>query len=86
MRRTCKYFIFIPSVQELAIQEVKDINEFEWLAQMRYYLNDKNKEIEVKMVNTSRLYGYEYLGNQTRLVITPLTDRCYRTLMVKAEF
>ncbi|KAJ6227585.1 dynein heavy chain [Anaeramoeba flamelloides] len=69
--------------RKLIGKNIDNIQDFLWLNQMRFYWNPKNKDrnkLMVHIANASFYYGFEYLGVPSRLVITPLTDRCYLTL------
>jgi dynein heavy chain len=75
-------------VEELTNLGVESIEEFAWKKCLRYYLykddsskTDYNKNpVIVCQVNASLNYCFEYMGVTSRLVITPLTDRCWLTI------
>uniref|UniRef100_A0A4W3JLB2 Dynein axonemal heavy chain 6 n=1 Tax=Callorhinchus milii TaxID=7868 RepID=A0A4W3JLB2_CALMI len=61
--------------------KVDAVTNFEWQRQLRYYWNLDVDNCIAMMALSNYTYGYEYLGASPRLVITPLTDRCYLCLM-----
>jgi dynein heavy chain, axonemal len=68
-------------IKKLVDDHVDSKDNFSWTSQLRYYWNISEHNLQAQMLASTRYYGYEYLGNTFRLVITPLTDKCYLTLM-----
>ncbi|CAH3869754.1 unnamed protein product [Pieris brassicae] len=56
------------------------VSAFEWFSQLKFYWDREREDCFIRQTNTNSIYTYEYIGNSGRLVITPLTDRCYITL------
>uniref|UniRef100_A0A8C9SXB4 Dynein axonemal heavy chain 17 n=1 Tax=Scleropages formosus TaxID=113540 RepID=A0A8C9SXB4_SCLFO len=67
-------------VAKIIAQKVDNSQAFLWLSQLRHRWDDDRKHCFANICDAQFLYSYEYLGNTPRLVITPLTDRCYITL------
>uniref|UniRef100_A0A3Q3L381 Dynein axonemal heavy chain 11 n=1 Tax=Labrus bergylta TaxID=56723 RepID=A0A3Q3L381_9LABR len=67
-------------VANLISQKVTTGQAFAWLSQLRHRWDDETSHCYVNICDAQFQFSYEYLGNTNRLVITPLTDRCYITL------
>lgn len=65
-------------VTQLITTKVESAGSFAWQCELRYHLREK--DCEIKIADATFTYGCEYVGNCGRLVITPLTGRCYMTL------
>lgn len=67
-------------VQKLIAQKIDNSQSFTWLCQLRHRWAEGEKDCFINICDAQFRYAHEYLGNTPRLVITPLTDRCYITL------
>ncbi|XP_019908369.3 dynein heavy chain 10, axonemal [Esox lucius] len=67
-------------VDNFVLDSIMDAREFEWESQLRFYWIREPDDLFVHQCSAAFSYGYEYMGLNGRLVITPLTDRIYLTL------
>lgn len=69
-------------VQDLVRLGVENATDFNWQQQLRYYWDETPgvENVVAKQVNATLKYGFEYMGATSRLVITPLTDKCWITI------
>ncbi|BFZ02963.1 hypothetical protein BsWGS_06002 [Bradybaena similaris] len=67
-------------VSKMIAHKVDNSQAFVWLSQLRHRWDDNERDCFANICDAQFRYAHEYLGNTPRLVITPLTDRCYITL------
>jgi len=67
-------------VQAKLYQEsVTSKDAFQWQSMLKCYWREELDDANMEICDAKLPYGYEYLGNGPRLVVTPLTDRIYVT-------
>ncbi|CAL7939586.1 unnamed protein product [Xylocopa violacea] len=67
-------------IEEFVRDSIIDPLEFAWESQLRFYWVHDLDNVWIHQCTGSFEYGYEYMGLNGRLVVTPLTDRIYLTI------
>jgi len=81
LQTTCTVDVHSRDVVGNMIKEKADNPDaFIWQSQLRHSWDDNENHCRISICDARFWYSCEYLGNIPRLVITPLTDRCYITL------
>ena len=62
-------------IERLIQAKVSRTDDFEWISMMRFYMAQSNEEpnektVNIQMIATTLEYGFEYIGNQGRLVVS----------------
>ncbi|GAB5365644.1 hypothetical protein AAMO2058_001075600 [Amorphochlora amoebiformis] len=85
LRAKIKVMVFdlihnIDVVDQLIASNCSSPGHWTWQKQLRYYLRKEDGNCVVRMCAAEFNYSYEYHGNASKLVHTPLTDKCYLVL------
>ncbi|CAF1059416.1 unnamed protein product [Adineta steineri] len=73
--------VHIRDMVDILIRDgINESHDFAWQCQLRFYWLSKEDNLYLQQCNGKFEYGYEYMGLNGRLVITPLTDRIYLTI------
>ena len=75
-------------IEDLKKDNVNNLADFNWQKQLRYTYEEiesaggaaNDTKCVIRQVQAMLYYGFEYMGATTRLVITPLTDKCWITI------
>lgn len=69
------------TLEALVLSNTTQLRDFNWQRQLRYYWDEEDsflaKGCYIRQMGARVDYGYEYIGPGSRLVVTPLTERCW---------